>query len=263
VRADEIEVLLVSHSHADHRGLAAEVVSHTGCRFAMGPAPHPIIDALRDPKVPLDERVRRGHADGVPEQLLQPIVDELPAGDEHYPQATPDVVLRDGETIASACGPWQVVALPGHSADQVGLWNAARRWLISADLALPGAASFLEWGTRPDPHADQTASLQRAIALQPQLLLSGHGRPAESPEAFLRSCLEAVGVRLQQVSARLERTPRSAWELASPSMSQAGEVDQWQRALIGTRAVLDHLRFEGVASCAAGEDGVSRWSRVS
>lgn len=255
----QITMLLVSHSHADHRGLAAEVIARTGARFAMGPGPHPIIDAFRDPALPLSMRMQRGREEGIPADLLQAIVGELPAGDEFYPDAQPDITLREGDRLQSACGEWEVHAYPGHSADQIGLWNQQRRWLISADLALPGAASFLEFGTRPDPHADQMASLQGAIDLQPKLLLAGHGRPAADPLAFLRECVEAMHARLHGVRDQLQKIPRSTWELAAPSMSRCGELDQWQRALIGTRCVLDHLRAEGLASCAAGEDGIWRW----
>lgn len=257
-----IDTLIVSHSHADHRGLAAEVVRRTGCRLAMGPGPHTQIDVFRDASLPLAERMRRGRGEGVPEQLLTAIVDELPASDTGYPHCEPEIVLAPGQTLRTRCGELEVIALPGHSADQIGLWNREKRWLISADVALPGEASYLEYGTQADPHAGQLASLDRAIALDPELLLSGHGRPRPSPRAFLEECRAAVLARLDMLARALDATPRSTWEIAGVLRDDDGSLDQWQRSLTGARSVLEHLQERGEASGALHDDGIWRWTAL-
>ena len=200
---DDLELLVVTHSHADHRGLAAEVVRRTGCTLAMGKAPHPILDVLRDPGLPLDARRARGLREGIPPVALDRFVDDLPGSDGVYPAVEPDRILATGERVESRSGGWQVVPAPGHSGDQIALWNAGTRELISADLALPGPASYLEYGTRPDPHADQLASLDRVIALEPEVVLAGHGRPIGDGVTFLRGCREKAVGRVQAVRAAL------------------------------------------------------------
>src|SRR5262249_18192062 len=104
----DLAMLVVTHSHADHRGLAADVVAHTGWVLAVGPAPHPILDSLRDPSTPLEARRAAGRREGVPEPALDRFVNDLPGDDNFYPPAEPARVLADGDEIESLSGPWQV-----------------------------------------------------------------------------------------------------------------------------------------------------------
>jgi glyoxylase-like metal-dependent hydrolase (beta-lactamase superfamily II) len=256
---DEIELLVVTHSHADHRGLAADLVAAAQCDFAMGPPPHPQIDVLRDPTIPLATRRERGTREGVPAHLLDALVDQLPAGDGHQNRMDPNRTLAYGETLETASGPWEVLPAPGHSADQIILWNAGRRVLIGADLALPGVAAFLEYGTRPDPHADQVESLTRAITLAPELLLAGHGRPAAAAVATLRVCRVLVEERLDAVAGLLGHRPRSAWELVERIAPEKATADHLQRIISETLCVLEHLESRSRVSSVIDDAGTRRW----
>ena len=255
----DIELLVVTHSHADHRGLAAELIAAAGCGFAMGPPPHPQIDVLRDPTIPLAARRERATREGVPAHLLDALVDQLPAGDGHQNRVEPDRTLAYGEMLETATGPWEVLPAPGHSADQIMLWNAGRRVLIGADLALPGVAAFLEYGTRPDPHADQVESLTRAIALAPELLLAGHGRPAAAAVSTLRVCRDLVEERLDAVAALLGPEPRSSWELAERIAPHKATADHLQRILSETLCVLEHLESRARVRSVIDDPGTRRW----
>ncbi len=259
-RAADVELLVVTHSHADHRGLADELVAAAGCAFAMGPGPHPQIDILRDPTIELGVRRERGLREGVPAAVLDAIVDDLPAGDGHHRgRLEPDRVLHPGDEVETKLGRWQALPAPGHSADQIVLWNERLRALIGADLALPGVASFLEYGTRPDPQADQVASLTCAIELEPVLLLAGHGRPAGDALATLHSCRERVLERVDVVHARLCANELSAWELVELVRPAKATADHLQRILSETLCVLEHLERHERAAALIGEDGVRRW----
>jgi glyoxylase-like metal-dependent hydrolase (beta-lactamase superfamily II) len=257
--AVDVKLLVVTHSHADHRGLAADVVRETGCTMAMGPAPHPVLDVLRDPSIPLDARRAAGLREGIPRPALDRFVDDLPGDDGLYPEAVPDRALADGEEIDSLAGPWRVIPVPGHSGDQIALWNARHRQLISADLALPGPAAYLEYGTRPDPHADQLASLERVIALEPELVLAGHGRPIADGTAFLGQCREKALAKLRSVSDALGATPLSAWEIAATMTPSDADAGWWQRSMAESLSVLEHLESRGHARSLVDDGGVRRW----
>lgn len=255
----DVALLVVTHSHADHRGLAADVVRHTACELAMGPAPHPILDILRDPSIPLETRRASGLREGIPAPALHRFVDDLPGDDGVYPAAEPDRVLAEGEEIDSLSGPWQVLPVPGHSGDQIALWNAATRQLISADLALPGPAAYLEYGTRPDPLGDQLASLQRAVALEPEVVLAGHGRPIGDAVPFLHGCREKALGRQRSVTAALGDSPRSAWEIAATFTPGDADAGHWQRSMAESLSVLEHLSDRCHSRAVDGDDGVRRW----
>jgi glyoxylase-like metal-dependent hydrolase (beta-lactamase superfamily II) len=257
---DDLELLVVTHSHADHRGLAAEVVRCTGCTLAMGEAPHPILDVLRDPSLPLDARRARGLREGIPAVALDRFVDDLPGSDGVYPAAEPDRILASGERVESRSGGWQVVPAPGHSGDQIALWNGRTRQLISADLALPGPASYLEYGTRPDPHADQLASLDRVIALEPEVVLAGHGRPVGDGVTFLQACRQKAVDRIGAVEAGLGSTPVSGFDVAASMTPADADSGHWQRSMAEALSVLEYLEGRGRASSSEDQDGVRRWT---
>ena len=259
---EDLELLVVTHSHADHRGLAGEIVRRTGCAMAMGEAPHPILDVLRDPSLPLDARRARGLEEGIPRVALDRFVDDLPGDDGVYPAAEPDRVLVAGENLESRSGAWEVVPVPGHSGDQIALWNGRRRHLISADLALPGPASYLEYGTRPDPHADQLASLDRAIALEPEVVLAGHGRPVGDAVTFLRGCREKAVGRVQAVQATLGSKPVSGFEVAASLTPGDADSGHWQRSMAESLSVLEHLERVGLTRSSDDQDGIRRWTRA-
>jgi glyoxylase-like metal-dependent hydrolase (beta-lactamase superfamily II) len=257
---DDLELLVVTHSHADHRGLAAEVVRRTGCTLAMGEAPHPILDVLRDPRLTLDARRARGLREGIPPVALDRFVDDLPGSDGVYPAVEPDRILAAGERVESRSGGWQVVPAPGHSGDQIALWNAGTRELISADLALPGPASYLEYGTRPDPHADQLASLDRVIALEPEVVLAGHGRPIGDGVTFLHGCREKAANRVGAVAAGLASTPVSGFDVAASMTPADADSGHWQRSMAEALSVLEHLEGLGRVSSSEDQDGIRRWT---
>jgi glyoxylase-like metal-dependent hydrolase (beta-lactamase superfamily II) len=255
----DLAMLVVTHSHADHRGLAADVVRRTGCTLAMGPGPHPILDALRDPSIPLEVRRASGRREGIPAPALDRFVDDLPGDDGVYPPAEPDRILAAGEEIESLSGPWQVLPVPGHSGDQIALWNRRNRQLISADLALPGPAAYLEYGTRPDPHADQLASLERALALEPDVVLAGHGRPIGDGVAFLRRCREKALAKVRSVTSALGQSPLSAWEIAATMTPVDADAGWWQRSMAESLSILEHLEMRELARSIDADDGVRRW----
>jgi glyoxylase-like metal-dependent hydrolase (beta-lactamase superfamily II) len=257
--ASDLHTLVVTHSHCDHRGLAAEVIAHTRCVLATSAGPHPLIDVLRDPRLPLESRRSRARREGVEPLALDVVVDELPGGEREYPHAEADIVLAPGDVLPSDAGPWEVLPAPGHSADQIVLWNARLRWLIGADLALPGPASFLEYGTRDDPHADHIASLERVLAREPALLLAGHGPPIAHGTDFLERCRAKVGQRLERIRATVDTTPVSAWELVVRAVPPSARADRYQAALSSTLCVLEHLESRGDLGSLTGGDGVRRW----
>src|SRR5581483_1841713 len=132
----------------------------------MAPGEHRPIDALRDPTRTSDERRALHRRHGTPEHEIAALAQEV-NGDGLHP-------VPPATAAPPAIGSWQVVPAPGHAADQVMLWDADRRWLIGGDLAINGVRPFVEYGTSATPHADYLASLDRALALEPELLLPGH-----------------------------------------------------------------------------------------
>lgn len=108
VAPHQLSLLICTHLHADHAGLAAEVVARTGCEFARGAGPATPDHRLRNPHVPLAERRRIALREGLPDTELNEWVEPEPEDDLGYPRLVPDRVLASGDEIDSlwARGPW-------------------------------------------------------------------------------------------------------------------------------------------------------------
>jgi glyoxylase-like metal-dependent hydrolase (beta-lactamase superfamily II) len=256
---EDLAVLLCTHSHADHCGLAAEVVERTGCRLVMGAGPHPVIDVLRDPTIPFADRRALHRRHGTPEAEIAELASDINE-DGLHPRAEPELAPA---SLTTGSGAWQLLPAPGHSADQVMLWHPERRWLIGADLAIKDARPFVEHGTSADPHADYLASLDRALALEPELLLAGHGRPITTPAEVLARARASVRDGAERMGAALDARPRTGYELGALLCPPDASRPSRQRAFAEALSALEHLKARGLARSCLDGDGVLRWLAFS
>ena len=82
-------------------------------------------------------------------------------------------------------------ALPadGHSTTHVALWEEATGTVFTGDLLVaPGASAVM---TQENPY-DLIDSLRRVAAVEPRLMLTGHGLVVENPASRLRSKADQV-----------------------------------------------------------------------
>jgi glyoxylase-like metal-dependent hydrolase (beta-lactamase superfamily II) len=252
-----------THLHADHAGLAAEVVARTGCAFARGAGPATRDHRLRDPHVPLDERRRLARREGIPEADLNEWVEPEPEDDLNYPRLVPDRVLVAGNEIDSALGGWTVVPAPGHSPTQILLHNGDRRWLIMADLAYDVDEPFFEYGASPDPYAEHIASIDRALELDAALAFPGHGRVVESPSHRLRVARAAAQSTRARVLNALSDQPRTAYEIALELLGPRGDPGERQSMISVVLCLCEHLEAHGLARSEIRSNGIRRFRAVT
>jgi glyoxylase-like metal-dependent hydrolase (beta-lactamase superfamily II) len=259
---EQLSLLVCTHLHADHAGLAAEVVARTGCEFARGAGPETSDHRLRDPHVPLAERRRLGLREGIPQAELDEWVDPAPEDDLDYPHAVPDRVLAAGDEIRSRAGAWTVVPAPGHSPTQIVLHNRDRRWLIMADLAYDVGEPFFEYGATPDPYAEHLASIDRAFELDAALAFPGHGRVVESPRHRLSAARAAAQSIRALVLDALSDQPRTAYELALELLGPRDDPGERQSMISVVLCLGEHLAARGVAVSEISPDGIRRFRRA-
>lgn len=260
---DDVRTLVTTHTHSDHFGLAATVVERTGCDLLAHPGEPIAADALRDPIQPEPDRRRRAARAGVPAGQIGEHVGALDGGDGFHARPRPTRALGPGDRVDAGSASWEVVEAPGHARNQIALFDPERRWMISADLALPGVSPYLEHGYGGDPAAEHLLSVRRALALRPTRLLPGHGRPLAPAAPVLESSAAALGDRLSGLARRLEAAARTPYELSLElAGGRAAHPDHRQMALSSTLCDLDHLEREGHARRELGEDGVERFARA-
>lgn len=168
--------VVVTHWHEDHAGNAAMLAAH-GVPMAMDAR----CEALLRERPPI--RFYRRAVWGWSERLTAPLVELDPA-------------------------PLVMVETPGHSPDHRGVWDPERRILVSGDLYL-GVKVRVAHEEDESPRA-LVASLRRAAALEPHLLLDAHRGPIEDAASQLRAKAdwneELIG-RIEQLTAEGAEPP--------------------------------------------------------
>ncbi len=84
-------------------------------------------------------------------------------------------VVVPGEAIGTGDEQWDVVALPGHMPDQLGLHCAATGELVAGDALHETDLGWLDLDLDPDALEASAATLDLIERLAPALVLSGHG----------------------------------------------------------------------------------------
>ena len=211
---EHVRLLVCTHAHADHYGLAGPIKEASGCELWMHPDHGHATRAARDPDRVLARRIEVARHSGVPNEALRRYEDSRRGhGPSISEVVVPDRELRDGVEVETDLGTFRVVETPGHAPSHVVLHQPERGLLISGDHLLGRLSLFFDYGSTPDPAGEFLTSLDRAEALGADLCLAGHGRPFRDVAAKIEANRALVSQQLDQVRAALDGEPRTAFEL--------------------------------------------------
>jgi glyoxylase-like metal-dependent hydrolase (beta-lactamase superfamily II) len=166
LRGRDIRTHVVTHAHPDHQGASHQVCEALGIPLWCGERD---AGAIEDGKV----------MERQPRHPINLVIGRAFPGPAH-PVARR---LNEGDDVAG----FEVLDTPGHSAGHIALWRAADRTLICGDVftnidtltGIPGLHEPKPFFT-PDPKRNRE-SMRRLAALEPELVLFGHGRPLRDP----------------------------------------------------------------------------------
>lgn len=259
----DVSLLVCTHSHTDHYGLAAPIVEVAGCELWMHPAWEHVRGMAEDPDGALERRIEVARQSGVPATALEHY-DRSRRGEgtgiEHV--IAPDRDLVPGVTVESDHGPWDVYETPGHAPSHVVLHQPELGLMVSGDHLLGRVSVFFDYGHTPDPVGEFLDSLETVAALETSLCLAGHGRPFRDVPAKIEANRELIAGHLDQVRAALAGEPRTAFEIVGEivgpeNLNAATGAWGLQVAL----AYVNHLRVLGEAQEVEDADGDTprRW----
>jgi glyoxylase-like metal-dependent hydrolase (beta-lactamase superfamily II) len=258
VRVEDLEVVLLTHHHVDHVGLAAEIRRRSGATIAA-------LDRLADyatgyaGEVEHDRdfahRLMRFH--GVPEHVIasdEPFWTFLRDGAEPFET---DVRLADGDTIAAGSRTLDVVARPGHSTTDTLFVDRRDALAFTGDHLLSRISSNTEI-CPPERAADGRArsriryldNLRETARMPLRRLLTGHGPVITGHRRLVASRIDEHRRRCDRILAILERGPSSAYEIAGELWVPRTVAEQ---PLLVVWEVLGHLELL-LAAGAVGED---------
>jgi len=177
LRGRRLSAHVVTHAHPDHQGSSHALRERFGVPLWAGERD---ADALEEGRLAARQ----------PANVMNRLSEQAFAGPAH-PVARR---LREGDEVAG----FTVLDTPGHSAGHISLWRERDRTLVLGDVVfglhpstgVPGLhepPGFF----RPDP-AQNRDSIRRLAALEPELVLFGHGPPLREPMR-LRALADRLG----------------------------------------------------------------------
>jgi glyoxylase-like metal-dependent hydrolase (beta-lactamase superfamily II) len=224
---EDIELLVITHQHIDHFGLASILARRSGAEVAAleGLAPY-----LRNfgGAAELDDRFAEQTmlSHGIPAEVvtaLRAVSASFRAWGSAVEVTRP---LRDGEQLALRDRTLRVLHRPGHSPSDTVLHDESSSTMLAADhlikhissnplIARPLDAGPDFMGPRPEALVDYVASLRRTRAMDLSLVLPGHGEPIDDHVALIDKRLRMHERRAEKIHGLIAAEPRTAHEIAT------------------------------------------------
>lgn len=239
---DDIEQIIVSHHHADHCGAAAVLAARADARIVCGV---PEVARLLEPA---DVQSRRELLVGlgVPDDVACSVIagaDAAVGRVVRRPRQSMVTGVHDGDVLAAGGRQLRCVVTPGHADGHLSLWDPAASVLFSGDhlLARIIPVSSLDdrdgLSRRRRSFVEYLASLSRFIALDPKVVLPGHGRAFTGVDLLATRVRSHSRQRAEQIATILRAGPATPFEIARRL--------QWQpegaRLLLGLAHAQGHL----------------------
>jgi glyoxylase-like metal-dependent hydrolase (beta-lactamase superfamily II) len=261
----DVERIVISHAHADHFGLAAELVAACGAEVWSHPWN---FMALADYESDRAQRIAF-YADllqqaAVPAEVMA-MVGGATRGVNRY--AEPVAVTRtveEGDWLPLAGRTWQVIHTPGHAAGLICLYESETGVLLSSDHLLADISSNPVVEPPPPGHRQRLrslalyrTSLQRVAELGVSLALPSHGPPIRDVAGLVQQRLRFHDQRVEHVAAAVRNGASTTWELTLALFPDRSPLDTF----LAVSEVIGHLDVMQMEGRVVREEasGFDRW----
>ena len=257
---EQVRLLVCTHAHSDHYGLAGPVLRESGAELWMHPNHAHMTRAAADPERMLERRIEVARQSGVPaEALTRYESSRRNRGIGIAEVVEPSRDLLPGVAVDTDLGAWQVYETPGHAPSHVVLHQPERGLLLSGDHLIGRVSLYYDYGYTPDPAGEFLNSLDVVDDLEIELVLPGHGRPVRDAHALIAANRKAVGERIEVVRGAVVEGTKTAYEIVPALIGDelpSEMLVSW--GLAETLCYLRHLELQGKVS-RLDEDGRERW----
>jgi glyoxylase-like metal-dependent hydrolase (beta-lactamase superfamily II) len=214
LKLEHIRLLVCTHAHSDHYGLAGSIVVAGGCELWMHPSHAHMTANLDNPERMYERRIAVARTSGVPDSIITQAYEARrgqPLGVDRF--VAPDRDLLPGVEVDTDLGRWQVYETPGHAPSHVSLHQPDRGLLLSGDHLLGRISLYYDYGYSPDPAGEYLDSLDVIDRLDTTLCLAGHARPFRDVGKKIEATRGTVLERIERVRACLDGVPKSPFQI--------------------------------------------------
>jgi glyoxylase-like metal-dependent hydrolase (beta-lactamase superfamily II) len=261
----DLERIVITHAHADHFGLAADLVAASGAQVLTHPWNIPALGdyhADRDRRIAFYAGMLRQAA--VPEEIMRAVGRATRSVDRYARPVAVDRTLDEGSTLRLAGRDWQVLHTPGHAAGLICLYEPASRTLLSSDHLLADISSNPVVEPPPPGHTERlrslalyTRSLQRVAAMEIEQALPSHGPVIHDVAGLVRQRLAFHQRRMARVLDALRGGAHTTWDVTHALFPNLSPLD----IFLAVSETIGHLDLLEMGGTIVGEeeDGVILW----
>jgi glyoxylase-like metal-dependent hydrolase (beta-lactamase superfamily II) len=268
LKMGDVQRIVITHTHADHYGLAAEIVQASGAEVWTHRHNRAMLEAYETIRAQRDVFYMQLMTEaGVPLEQRQRVADSRRGGNRYAEAVQVDRELEGGDEIELADRMWKIYHTPGHAGGLVCLFDPQSRVLLSNDHLLRDISSNPivepdpDGGLRPHRLVQYIQHMQRMADLEPSAAWTGHGREVHDVRKIVRQRLHFHERRAQRMLELIGAEERSAYQIAEPLFGRLSGMDSFL-ALSETIGHLDLLEEQGRIE-AVRQDGVIYWRRTA
>jgi glyoxylase-like metal-dependent hydrolase (beta-lactamase superfamily II) len=270
---EDLELLIVSHQHMDHLGLAGILARRSGAEVASLDLLAPFLARYSEDMDREDrfaERLMLRH--GIPEDVVHALRTVSSSFRAWGSSVTVTRPLADGSALVLRDRTLHVHHRPGHSPSDTVFHDAERRTLIAADhlikhissnplISRPLGEDFDEQRSpRPQALVTYMRSLSQTREMELDLVLPGHGEPITEHRELIDERFRMHARRARRILGLIRTEPHTAYEIAQALWGNVA-VTQAYLTLSEVLGHVDLLLAEGVVrECTDGP--VTRFEAV-
>lgn len=235
--------LFVTHMHADHSGLVADLVARGATPYASRQDAEMIGLGIE-----WGPMLTAAAANGFPTEELEQVLLKHP-GHRYRSKGPVDFrILGEGDLVSVGEYTFRCLETPGHTDGHLCLYEPERKILMSGDHVLEDITpNITGWLGEENHLAHYLASLDRVYRLEVELVLPGHRRVFGDCRGRIRELKHHHQVRAEEVLAILDGgamdgfqvASHMTWDMSYDSFQQFPVAQKW----FAVGEALAHLHY--------------------
>jgi len=215
VRTESLDIL-VTHRHADHSGLAPDLMTHPETRAFADPEEADALNKFTRGESYWGQGLRERMAHGFSEEEVEALKTGHP-GIRYVGSREIDFIpVQDGAELVYGRRKLRVIRTPGHTPGHLTLYEPSLKLYFSGDHILGDITpNITNWTGVNDSLGDYLKSLEAVRSLDVALVLPGHRSLFPDMEKRIQELKKHHAVRLDEVRRILKQESATGYAVAS------------------------------------------------
>ncbi len=245
IRWRDIRILILTHMHPDHCGLAPKILEWSGASLWMHAEESQLLDEVTlSDKRQLWVQTTLEMA-GSPPEMRAKVKASFAALKRAVQPLKPDLLLWGGEALTAASGVVEVLSTRGHSRGHLMLYQRSSRCLIAGDQMLEYTTPNIPWEPDHDALREYLRSLDHVARYEVDWILPGHGAAFQGHQVWIQAARRHHDARCDRILDLLAQGSQTAHSLVASLWPRSLAPLDYRFAAFEVLAHLAYLEHDG------------------